>query len=354
MRSNAIFLLSTTATSMSILFIPVIAQGMGASNLMIGVIVAMYGLMCLLSMYVFGWVSDNQGRLKLIRWGMLVSSLVFMLQVLAQDEMELTFVRSLCGIGVGVFYSSLVIYGVESGKKLGKYTAYESLGWGLGNLAAGIVAMYSRIFMLSSILFFACFLLSVRLPEVKTATAKSPLIPFKIVRKNANIYFPFLLRDIGAYCAWTFFPLYLMALGADNLWIGILYFMNTGGQYFMKQYVDRYDTEKLFTWGLAVSALAFYAYNLPTNYLQVIPVQVLVALAWTTLSVGAMGLLTERNSEKATVIGLFSSMRGFAQIVAPLLGGVIMQYSGFHALMTFSGTITLAGLAFHLIKKNSV
>jgi MFS family permease len=353
MKANTVFLLSTTATSMSMLFIPVMAQRMGASDILIGVIVSVYGLALLLSMYLFGWVSDNKGRIALIRIGMLVSALAFLLQLYMDSEWELILVRSLCGAAVGVFYSSLVIYGVESGKKLGKYTAYESLGWGLGNLIAGIIAVYAGIFAISSALFLLCFILSMRMPRVEAQTVKSSLIPFKIIRKNMNVYLPFLMRDIGAYCTWTFFPLYLMALGANDLWIGILYFMNTGGQFFMKQYVDRYDFEKLFTWGLIISALAFYAYNMPTSYLQVIPVQVMIALAWTTLSVGAMGLLTERNNEKATVIGLFSSTRGFAQIIAPLLGGVIMQYWGFPELMAFSGSITLFGLLIHLIWRRS-
>jgi MFS family permease len=355
MRANAVFFLSTTATSMSILFIPVIAQAMGADNLTIGVIVSMYGLMSLLSMYVFGWVSDNRGRLHLIRWGLLISALTFLLQPLARNGLELIVVRSFCGISIGVFYSSLVMYGVESGKKLGKYTSYESLGWGVGNLVAGIIAIYSRIFILAAAIFFVCFLMSLRLGDVGTKRIRTPLMPFAIIRRNIGVYLPFLLRDTGAYCTWTFFPLYLMALGANDLWIGILYFFNTGVQFFMKQHVDRFDNERLFAWGLAISAIAFYAYVLPTNYIQVIPVQLLIALAWTTLSVGAMGLLTERNHEKATVIGLFSSMRGLAQIIAPLIGGAILQYWGFRELMFFSGTITLVGLLIHLtMRKNSI
>ncbi|MFH1055929.1 MAG: MFS transporter [Candidatus Altiarchaeota archaeon] len=349
MKANILFFLSTTATSMSIIFIPVIAQEMGASNLMIGAIVSIYGLMSLMSMYLFGWVSDKKGRVALIRAGMMLSCLTFILQAYANSEGSLFLARALCGFAIGVFYSSLIMYGVESGKKLGKFTSYESLGWGLGNLIAGIIAVYFRIFLLSSLFFFISFLLALRLPAVKHNVVKGPLIPFGIVRRNLNIYLPMLLRDIGAFCTWTFFPLYLIWLGADNLWIGILYFINTGGQFVLKQYVDRYDINRLFTWGLALSALGFYSYTLPENYLQVIPVQVLIAIAWTTLSVGAMGILTKANDEKATVIGLFSSTRGLAQIIAPLIGGIVMEYYGFNELMMFSGTITLFGLLVHFL-----
>ncbi len=348
MKSNAIFFLSTAATSMSIIFIPVIASEMGADNFTVGVIVSMYGVMALLSTYLFGWMSDNRGRLALIRCGMLVSAAAFGLQVFAADQLELVLVRSFCGAAIGVFYSSLVIYGIESGKKLGKYTSFESLGWGVGNLVAGIIAVYNHIFALSALLFIACFFMSLNLGGAKPHGIKSPIFPYKIMRKNAGIFLPFLMRDVGAYSMWTFFPLYLMALGADSFWVGAIYFLNTGGQFFMKQVVDRFDFEKLYTIGLASSALSFLAYMFPENHMQVIPIQFMIAFAWTTLSVGAMGLLTERNVEKASVIGLFSSTRGLAQIIAPIAGGVIMQYAGFRELILFSAAITAAGLAAHL------
>jgi MFS family permease len=353
MRANAIFFLSTAATSMSVLFIPVIGKELGASNLAIGAVISVYGLMSLASMYVFGWVSDKRGRLALIRSGMLLSTLTFLLQLFASGEAALFVVRALCGFSIGVFYSSLVIYGVESGKKLGKYTSYESLGWGLGNLVAGAIAVYADVFIISSLLFLLSLVLSYTLPDVKAPKVKVPLLPFGLIRRNLNVYAPFLLRDIGAFSIWAFFPLYLYELGASSLWIGIIYFFNTGGQFIFKQFIDRYDNETLFTWGLALSSIAFYAYGLPTYYLHVILMQLIVAAAWSALSVGTMGLLTERNREKATVIGLFSSARSFAQIIGPLLAGVITHIWGFNALMAFSGSITLAGLMLHMAYGNA-
>jgi MFS family permease len=351
MKSTIVFFLSTAATSMSVLFIPLIAAEMGSDNLTIGLIVSLYGFMMLLSMYVFGWMSDNRGRMALIRAGLLASSIAFFLQPLAQDEIQLMLIRGFCGAAIGVFYSSLLIYGLESGKKIGKFTSYESLGWGIGNVIAGAIAIYNRIFLLSGFFFLICFLISLRLRDQPVKKIKTPLIPYKIVRKNARIFLPFLMRDIGAYSIWTFFPIYLIGLGASNLWIGIIYFLNTGGQFFLKQYVDKYNPLKLYRTGMIISALAFYAYTLPTSYPHVIPIQLMIALAWTTLSVGAMGILTDKNQEKASVIGLFSSTRGMAQIIAPVIGGAIMQYLDFTHLMSFSAAITFLGLAIHLSPK---
>ncbi|MCX6695734.1 MAG: MFS transporter [Candidatus Altiarchaeota archaeon] len=345
MRANSIFLLSTAAAAMGDLFIPLIALDIGASNLMTGVIVAAYGLMSLVSFTLFGWISDNRDRLSLIRGGLLLSGLVFILQLVAHDMLTLFLVRALCGFSVGVFYSSLVVYGLESKKKIGEYTSYESLGLGLGNLAAGMIAVYSNVFIAGAMLFLASFLMSLKLKNVKFHKPESRTNPLTVFRKNIKVYLPFIMRDIGAFGIWALFPIYLTTLGASSLWIGILLFLNTGSQFFLKNFVDRVEHKKLYNWGMILSAITFMSYVLPSNYLQMIPIQIMIAISWSCLQVGAIGILTTSNVEKATVIGLFSSARSFAKVIGPLMAGVITQYYGFHALMLFAGGLTLAGFA---------
>jgi len=348
MRANTVFFLSTAANGMSVLFIPVLAEQMGASDFMIGLIVAFYGLMSFLSYYLFGRLSDARGRIALIRLGLLFSGFAFALQVFVYDSLSLLVVRGLCGVRLGVFYSSLVIYGVERGKKVGKYTAFESLGWGFGNLLAGVVAVYYQVFVLSALFFFAGFMFSLRLREPSGERVMAPFFPWELIKRNLRIYLPFLLRDIGAFAIWAFLPIYMIELGASPFWVGLLYFLNTGSQFFMKQFVDDIRYGRLFRWGLVLSALAFYTYMLPTNYLHLIPVQLLVAVAWSALGTGAMGSLTVNNREKATVVGLFSSSRSLARIMGPFIAGILTSWGGFTALMTFSGSVTLGGFLVHL------
>jgi len=352
MRANSIFLLSTAAAAMGDLFIPLIAKDAGASNLMVGIIVAAYGLMSLVSLTLFGWVSDKRDRMSLIKGGLLLSTLTFLLLVFAVGDTTLLFLaRALCGFSMGVFYSSLVVYGLESKKKVGEYTSYESLGWGLGNLFAGIIAVYFRVFVAAAFFFFVSFLISLRLKAVKREVVDAPRHPWKVFKKNLGIYLPFMLRDTGAFSIWALFPIYLAGLGADSLWIGILLFLNTGSQFFLKQFVDRIDHEKLFLGGLLLSAIAFTSYMLPSNYIQVIPIQILIAISWSALQVGAISILTNSNSEKATAIGLFSSARSLARVIGPLLAGVITQYYGFGALMMFAGGLTFSGFLVRVLMR---
>ena len=73
------------------LFIPLIAKDAGASNLMVGIIVAAYGLMSLVSLTLFGWVSDKRDRMSLIKGGLLLSTLTFLLLVFAVGDTTLLF-----------------------------------------------------------------------------------------------------------------------------------------------------------------------------------------------------------------------------------------------------------------------
>ena len=80
--------------------------------------------------------------------------------------------------------------------------------------------------------------------------------------------------------------------------------------------------------------------------------QIVLGFAWSTLSVGAMGQLTQKNHEKATVIGLFSSGRSFARILGPLIAGILVLAGGFPLLMAFAGASTLVGLWVNMRAKN--
>ena len=350
MQKNLIFFFTQAAAGMAILFIPNLAAELNANEYMIGFIVSVYGLMSFVSMYIFGWMSDRFGRESLIKYGILFSAFTFALQAFADTTTSLLIVRALCGLSIGVFYSSLIIYGIESGKKIGKFTAYESLGWGTGSLLAGFIAVYSHIFMVSAFFFLISFALAIKLPTKMGGRIKVPLIPIKLIAKNKRIYIPFLFRDIGAFCIWTFLPLYLGdVLGASKSWIGVIYFLNTGSQFVFKQYVDKYRYGKLFKVGMLSSALAFLGYGLAPSFYYIMPVSVLVGLAWSTLSVGAMGSLTEKNIEKASAIGLFSSSRCLAQIVAPLIAAFLTSWGGYNLLFGFSAGITMVGLGINLI-----
>lgn len=91
MKPNVIVMLSNLALSASFLFIPILAEELGASKAQIGVIGATYGFAVFASSYLFGRASDVYGRRFFIHLGLGVSTLTFFLQVLADPSFVVPF-----------------------------------------------------------------------------------------------------------------------------------------------------------------------------------------------------------------------------------------------------------------------
>ena len=247
MKPNVITMLSNLALSASFLFIPNLAEELGASEAHIGVIGATYGFAAFISSYLFGRASDVYGRRFFIHLGLGVSTLTFFLQVLTDpsfvaplwaDPLLLALARGLAGFSVGMFPAALTAYVYESKDPLGRFTSFGSLGWAIGNFVAGLIAMYWGAFLLSSICLLMAFLVSLTMPSVAGPHIRVPFFPWKLVKKNWHVYLSYFLRHIGANSIWIIYPLYIISLGGDKFWVGLIYTVNTASQFFVMRYID--------------------------------------------------------------------------------------------------------------------
>jgi MFS family permease len=334
----------------SYIFIPNLARELGASNLEIGVIGAAYGIAVFVSSLIFGRASDMLGRKKFLHTGLALCMISFFLQIFAQDVLTLTIVRFFAGFTLGIFMAPLIAYAFETGGSMGRFSSYGSLGWAAGTLIAGIVAIYWKLFALSSLFFFLAFLASLRMKEVRIERIAIPILPIGVIKKNFAVYLAFFLRNLGANSLWVIFPLFLADLGATKLWIGIIYFVNSGAQFLIMRNIDRFKETQLISAGLVFSSCVFLSYSLATAYMQVIPIQLLLAASWSCLYVGSLLFLVKRNIEKATSIGVLNAAISISAVIGPLVGGAISQLWGFHAVMYFASIISAIGLLMCLSK----
>lgn len=344
MNSNQIQFLTSAALMSSIIFIPNLAKDFNASYLEVGVIVAAYNLAIFVSSYIFGRASDIHGRRIFLQTGLVISAILFLLQIFANDLTSLLIVRALAGFGAGIFPPALIAHVYDSKKSLGKFSAYGSLGWALGSLVAGFVVVYSDIFIISSFMFAISFFLSLRMRHVPKRHLKVPFFPVAIIRKNLKIYLAFFLRHLGAVSVWALFPLYLSSLGADKFWIGILYAVNSIAQFFVMQRIDKFNNGLLIRTGLILSIVVFSLYALATDYYQVIPIQILLAISWSCLYVGSLASLMKRNVETATSAGILNSIISISGVFGPLVAGIASEFFGLRFLMYIASVLSLIGL----------
>lgn len=346
MRFNAIQLLVNTAIMMSNLFIPILAHDLGASGVHIGIIGAAYGAALFVSTYMFSRASDLFSHKTLLYAGFLSASVTFFLQVFAYDALSLGIIRALAGFSAGIYPAALILYVCNLKRSIGKFSSFMPLGWAVGNLLAGIIAVEKQIFTISSLLFATSFLITLTLPRAEVKKKKKvDYFSKDILKKNWNIYFGFFLRQMGANNVWVIFPLYLASIGANKLWIGIIYTLNPTLQFFIMRRLDKYNPAHLIHTGDLLSAAAFIALVPLTVYYQAIIGMVLIAFSYSCLYVGSTRMLIETNEEKGTAAGLLNSAIAFATIIGSLMGGVILEFYNFRAVMAMGAFFAVLGYA---------
>lgn len=362
MRSTWILFLSNASVMMSMIFIPLFADLVGASMMEIGIIGASYGIAIFFSSYFSSRASDMRDKRTFLKAGLSMAAGAFFLQVFASDALSLAVVRMLAGFAMGIFTAPLIVYAYESGGKLGVFSSYGALGWAVGGLLAGIIAHaadtfvqadslvpYFAVFILSSVLFLVATLISLNLPEVPVRPTNVPLFPVALLKKNLWVYASVLLRNTGAFAIWTIFPLFLLEIGANKFWIGGLFFVNTGTQYLIMRRLDIRKDEVLIKAGLFLSAFVFFSYSLAPVFYVILPFQILLAFSYSFMYVGSLLFLTRNNTEKTTSVGILHSVLSLSMVIGPLCGGIISQIWGFREVMYFAAGVTFIGLLIALV-----
>jgi len=343
-RFALVSLLFNLAVESSMIFLPLRARELGASNLDVGLIAATYGLAYFVSSFIFGRRSDMRGRMVFIRWGLALSALAYITQIFAPTPMILLAARGVVGFCVGVSAAALVAYVYEAGAKVGSFASFGSLGWFFGAVMAAATRDFEALFITSTVASTLAFLLCLTFREERVSRIKVALIPVQVIWSNRRIYLPFFLRHMGATAVWSIFPLYLSGIGASKLMIAVIDGINMGGQFIAMQLLQRFKPSRLFTIGLVSSVLVFAVYGVATHYLQLIPVQIVLAIAWSGLFLGALNHLLGRNVEHGTAVGMLYATTSFSGALGPFLGGSISQVWGFPAVMYVSSALSFAGL----------
>lgn len=321
------------------------AEGFGASPGLVGLLVGAYNLFYLLSSYLFGALADKYGGKYILRVGLFLSIVFFAAQVFAKDLFSLFIIRSLAGAGAGIFPAALTVYAYHEYKgRIGRFSGSGSLGWAIGAILAGLIASNQTIFAVSSAFFLIAFFVSLQTADDKAAPQKINLIPLRLIKKNAKIYVPYFFRQLGAQAVWAIFPLYLVLAGADKLWVGLAYFVNTFTQFFIMQSVEKWRNLYLVNIGLVCSVVTFAGYAL-FPYLPIVMIfQLLLAYAYSTLQVGAVQELLSKNLERSTAMSLLNSTVNLTAVIGPFLAGAIAEIYGYQGVMWLGATASLVGL----------
>lgn len=337
------FCLSFAAMS-SFIFVPLLGAQLGASDVDVGIIGGAYGIAFLVSSLYSGWKSDRLGRLLFVRWGLLISSAAFAVQLLAHSVLVLMIARAIVGFSLGIATAATITYAFESGANMGKYSSYGALGWIFGALAAALVGDIQLLFWISFLVCLLAFFVSLTFPKKPSSNFSKPPNLWHVMRRDYRVYLAVFLRHLGASAVWIIFPLYMASIGLDNFWIGLLWGVNFAVQFLVMRQLDRFSEFKTFFYGQLLSLFVFIAYIFVTGRFYLIIVQVIMGVAWSCLYVGALLIVLRSGKERGTAGGIFQSTINLCNAVGPLLGGLIAQGWGYRGVMLFAAALCLGGI----------
>jgi MFS family permease len=330
------------------MFLSLFAKNLGASSLQIGIVGGVQGAAYLLTSILFGRLSDMKGRLPFIRLGLGLATACYALHILVNSPVTLILVRTMLGFCIAMSDAALMAYNFESSGKTGRFVSLAALGWLTGGFITIFYQDYHGLFVLSCIACSVAFAVSWTLAKEQHRHTVRPAIT-RMIWRNARIYVPFLLRNVGANMVWVVLPLFMVSLGASLSWVAILQCINTATQFFVMMLVDRIKPSFLFVTGMLMSGLVFVGYAIARNYLQIIPFQVVLAVSWSGIYVGALLTLFKNSEERATSVAILLSTGSLSQAIGPFLGGAVLQWWGYQPLMWVATAFCLAGTAITLI-----
>lgn len=336
------------------IFIPIVLKRqMDADSVIIGIVVTGYQTALFVASITIGRAADISGRRRYLKFGFLLAALGIFLQILASTPAMLLFVRILLGASAGIISSVLAAYFMyETKGKIGVFSSLGALGWGFGSIVAGAVGDSFVIFSYSAVLMFIGAIAVLTLPKTDEVKHVVPMFPKKVFKENSAVYISVLVRHIGANFIWVTYPLFLMdVLGANYFWVGVIYGTNAFAQFVVMRRIDKYNSTTLVRFGLGLSAVTFLLFAMTQNYLQIIPLQIILAASWAALYVGSLKYVTERSPEKATSMGWLQGMISIAGIIGPLLGGYLDLAIGYREAILVAMLLSVAGLIIFQVSK---
>jgi DHA1 family tetracycline resistance protein-like MFS transporter len=359
--------------------LPYYAETFNASEFVTGLLIAVYALMQLIGAPILGRLSDRYGRRPILLISVFGTFLSFLLLGFANALWILFAARILDGItggnlSVAQAYISDVTDAKNRAKGLGLIGAAFGLGFIIGPVTGGILSQYGYnvpAFAAGGLAFINFILIYAWLPESLTkekreqlGAQKKPSVtldalvtalkrPFTgsllITRFFFSLAFA-IFQTIFALYALAKFNLSARDTGFILTYVGVLSVFVQG--FLVGRLTNRFREDHLITAAVALMAISLFGWALAPSVFWL-----LVILAPTAVSGGILNTLLSSTLTKAVapqeiggILGLSASIESSTRIIAPILGGALLQNVGTWSPGAF-GAFVMIGVTVYVFTK---
>jgi MFS family permease len=287
--------------------------------------------------------------------------------IIADSVYSLTVVRFVHGIASAMVVPIAMAYIADfaekgkEGSRMGNFSISMFLGLGTGPLLGGFLndafGMDSVFYAMAAFSALATLLVAVSLPEAKRSKFTVPDVEptpmreiFELPTMRGVLVFSF-ISALGRGGMMVFIPIFapLIAISASE--VGIVLSVNTFLmallQVPMGRLTDTGNKVALIVAGSTITAIALAIIPTSGSFWPLLAATSLIGVGGAVQQPAIMALTVDagRTIGMGTSMGAYNTVFGIGMIIAPLLGGVFMDFVGIDAVFYVAGGISLLGTA---------
>ncbi|MDF2988448.1 MAG: major facilitator superfamily 1 [Eubacterium sp.] len=351
--------------------LPTYIKSLGASYLMVGLILGCYGVGQLVLRVPIGIISDRLRKRRIfINMGLLSLVISSLGLYLFREPVLILIFRSLSGVASAFWVIFTVLYSSyfdesQATKAVGILNAFCNGGILLGLLSGGFIVRslgVTATFFVSLVVATIGFVISFSISEKQIDRKPAEVKELLMVVRDGNFQ---TVAIIGVICQFVSFatvygftPVVAKNLGASDFQIAMLTALSTvpavigsalSGSYF----AGKFGEKKTMIYGLVIAALACCAIPYSHNMAVLSISQFLGGFGTGTVFPLLMGLSIKNVSsdKRATAMGIFQAIYGLGMFMGPTVVGALTDGVGIKWGFITIGAVALSGILVSMFYK---
>jgi len=333
---------------------------LGASNFIVGLLSTIYFSANAPSSLATGYIADKYNHIReLMVFALAAMSIGSLLTAYVNSAELLLLIRLLQGFSTATIVPLSNLLSSElfgPGKGVGFINMIGSVGFLTASLLGGILLeyiSYRDLFIVSAFIPLIPLIIILFLSKITFFAKETYQIRLSCIRElNKSViimYVSVFFRQLGAAGVWSLFSLFIYSLGGDNVIIGLAFMLNTLTQILLFEKIGKFSEGRgkpVFEIGLLLSSIVFMGYYVAPNAVFILPFQVVLGIAWTTLYSGINVFIIENTPSeiRATSLGLINTMLALGWIFGSLLAGIVADiYGSYHTYILVALCLSLLG-----------
>ena len=345
--------------------LPIFAAGLGASDVLLGLIVSVSTVTGMVLKPFIGMLSDRAGRRNWLIIGTCFFAFMPFVYPFVTTPQQLFWVRVIHGMATAIYGPVTLAYvteqaGAARAEGLGWFGIARSGGYIVGPAVAGWLLLYltpQQVFTVIGLMSCAVFVPVLMLTDtpMPDRTTRKPLTRDAVDAFVAGMQTPALwlaggleaLTYVALYAMKAFLPVYTLAIGVNVALIGTFFALQEGVVALAKTAGGRMGDR--LGYGSAIGAgMIFIGLGLPlltvsTGAFALLALAVWLGLGQALIFPSATALVAVQIDRHHTAAGMgfLGTLQNSGKVIGPLVGGALVAVAGYETMFRAMGLFTL-------------